>query len=117
MGFPHGHRKTTTLVAGLRMAAMVALMVLDGPINGDWFEAYVTQGPRARAAARLVRHQYVVIIENLPSHKLASVRERIEAAGATLWFLPSYSSNFNPIEKAFSKLNAMLRKIGTCQLR
>jgi hypothetical protein len=43
MGFPHGHRKTTTLVAGLRMTGMVAPMVLDGPINGDWFEAYVTQ--------------------------------------------------------------------------
>ena len=107
MGFPHGHRKTTTLVAGLRMSGMVAPMVLDGPINGDWFEAYVTQ-----VLVPELRPGDVVIMDNLSSHKRASVRERIEAAGATLRFLPPYSPDFNPIEKAFSKLKAMLRKIG-----
>ena len=107
MGFPHGHRKTTTLVAGLRMTGMVAPMVLDGPINGDWFEAYVTQ-----VLVPDLRPGDVVIMDNLSSHKRASVRERIEAAGATLRFLPPYSPDFNPIEKAFSKLKAMLRKIG-----
>ncbi|QCI79644.1 IS630 family transposase [Hankyongella ginsenosidimutans] len=107
MGYPHGHRKTTTLVAGLRMTGMVAPMVLDGPINGDWFEAYVTQ-----VLVPELRTGDVVIMDNLSSHKRASVRERIEAAGASLMFLPPYSPDFNPIEKAFSKLKAMLRKIG-----
>jgi transposase len=107
MGFPHGHRKTTTLVAALRMTGMVAPMVLDGPINGDWFEAYVTQ-----VLVPELRPGDVVIMDNLSSHKRASVRELIEAAGATLRFLPPYSPDFNPIEKAFSKLKAMLRKIG-----
>ncbi len=76
-----------------------------GPINGDWFEAYVTQ-----VLIPELRPGDVVIMDNLSSHKRASVRERIEAAGATLRFLPPYSPDFNPIEKAFSKLKAMLRK-------
>ena len=107
MGYPHGHRKTTTLVAGLRMTGMVAPMVLDGPINGNWFEAYVTQ-----ILAPELRPGDVVIMDNLSSHKRDAVRERIEAVGATLRFLPPYSPDFNPIEKAFSRLKAMLRKIG-----
>lgn len=107
MGFPHGHRKTTTLVAGLRMTGMVAPMVLDGPINGDWFEAYVSQ-----VLVPELRPGDVVIIDNLSSHKRASVREKIEAIGATLRFLPPYSPDLNPIEKAFSRLKTMLRKIG-----
>lgn len=107
MGFPHDRRKTTTLVAGLRMTGMVAPMVLDGPISGDWFEAYITQ-----VLIPELRPGDVVIMDNLSSHKRASVRERIEAAGATLRFLPPYSQDFNPIEKAFSRLKAMLRKIG-----
>jgi len=107
MGFPDGHRKTTTLVAGLRITGMIAPMVLDGPINGDWFEAYVT-----RVLVPELRHGDVVIMDNLSSHKRASVRDRIEAAGAMLRFLPPYSPDFNPMEKAFSRLKAMLRKIG-----
>jgi len=107
MGHPHGHRKTTTLVAGLRMTGMVAPMVLDGPINGEWFEAYVGQ-----MLVRTLKLGDVVIMDNLSSHKLTSVRTLIEAAGARLFFLPPYSPDFNPIEKAFSRLKAMLRKIG-----
>jgi len=107
MGYPHGHRKTTTLVAGLRMTGMVAPMVLDGPINGDWFEAYVRQ-----VLVPNLRRGDVVIMDNLSSHKRASVREVIEAAGARLMFLPPYSPDFNPIEKAFARLKAMLRKAG-----
>jgi transposase len=107
MGFPHGHRKTTTLVAGLRTSGMVAPMVLDGPINGDWFEAYVAQ-----VLVPELRPGDVVIMDNLSSHKRTAVRERIEAAGAALLFLPPYSPDFNPIEKAFSRLKAMLRKAG-----
>jgi len=107
MGFPHGHRKTTTLVAGLRMTGMVAPMVLDGPINGDWFEAYVTQ-----VLLPELRPGDVVIMDNVSSHERASVREGIEATDARLMFLPSYSPDFNLIEKAFSRREAMLRKIG-----
>jgi transposase len=107
MGYPHGHRKTTTLVAGLRMTGMIAPMVLDGPINGDWFEAYVAQ-----VLVPELRPGDVVIMDNLSSHKRTAVRERIEAAGASLMFLPPYSPDFNPIEKAFARLKAMLRKAG-----
>jgi len=107
MGFPHGHRKTTTLVAGLRTTGMVAPMVLDGPINGDWFEAYVRQ-----ILVPELRRGDIVIMDNLSSHKRTSVRELIEAVGATLVFLPPYSPDFNPIEKAFARLKALLRKAG-----
>jgi len=105
MGFPHGHRKTTTLVAGLRKTGMVAPMTLDGPINGDWFEAYVRH-----VLVPTLQQGDVVIMDNLSSHKRASVREMIEAAGAELRFLPPYSPDFNPIEMAFAKLKALLRK-------
>lgn len=99
IGFPHGHRKTTTLAAGLRMSGMIAPMVLEGPINGDWFEACVAQ-----LLVPELRPGDIVIMDNLSSHKRAAVRERIEAAGATLRFLPPYRAfDFNPIEKAFSR--------------
>ena len=107
MGYPHGHRKTTTLVAGLRMTGMVAPMVLDGPINGDWFEAYVDQ-----VLVPELKPGDVVVMDNLSSHKRAAVGALIEAAGARLLFLPPYSPDFNPIEKAFARLKAMLRKAG-----
>lgn len=106
MGFAHGHRKTTTLVAGLRLTG-IAPMVLDRPINGDWFEAYVAQ-----ALVPELRPGDIVIMDNLSSHKRIAVRERIEAAGSTLRFPSPYSPDFNPIEKAFSRLKAMLRKAG-----
>lgn len=105
MGFPHGHRKTTTLVAGLRMTGMVAPMVLDGPINGELFQTYVEQ-----VLVPDLLPGDIVVMDNLGSHKGAGVRTTIEAAGASLLYLPPYSPDFNPIEKAFSKLKAMLRK-------
>ena len=105
MGFPHGHRKTTTFIAGLRLGGMVAPMVLDGPINGSWFEAYVEQILLPTLGAG-----DVVIMDNLSSHKRAATRTLIENAGARLVFLPPYSPDFNPIEKAFAKLKALLRK-------
>lgn len=105
MGLPHGHRKTTTLVAGLRLSGMVAPMVLDGPINGDWFEAYVRH-----VLAPTLKPGDIVIMDNLSSHKRAAARKLIEAVGAELRFLPPYSPDFNPIEMAFSKLKALLRK-------
>jgi transposase len=104
-GIPHGHRMTTTFVAGLRLTGMVAPMVLNGPINGAAFQAYTDQVlvPELRAGD-------IVIMDNLGSHKIDGIRAAIEAAGAKLLFLPPYSPDFNPIEKAFSKLKALLRK-------
>ena len=105
MGFPHGHRKTTTLVAGLRMTGMVAPMVLDGPINGDWFEAYVTE-----VLVPELQPGDIVIMDNLGSHKGQAVRKAIRDAGAKLLFLPPYSPDLNPIEQVFAKLKLLLRK-------
>lgn len=105
MAIPHGHRKTTTLVAGLRNTGMVAPLAVDGPINGAWFEAYVGQ-----MLVPTLKPGDVVILDNLSSHKRPSTQALIEAAGARLMFLPPYSPDFNPIEKVFSKLKALLRK-------
>jgi len=102
---PHGHWKTTTFVAGLRVNGMVAPMVLDGPINGVAFQAYVDQVLVPELAPG-----DIVVMDNLGSHKGAGVRAAIEAAGASLLYLPPYSPEFNPIENAFAKLKAMLRK-------
>ncbi len=102
---PHGHWKTTTFVGALRNTGMVAPMVLDGPINGVAFQAYIDQ-----VLVRELRPGDVVVMDNLGSHKGTGVRAAIEAAGASLRYLPPYSPEFNPIEKAFSKLKAMLRK-------
>jgi transposase len=102
---PHGHRKTTTFVAGLRMDGMVAPLTLDGPVNGEIFVAYVEQ-----FLAPVLKPGDVVIMDNLSSHKAAGVREAIEAVGASLLYLPPYSPDFNPIEMAFAKMKALLRK-------
>jgi transposase len=105
VGIPHGHWKTTTFVAGLRLSGIVAPFVLDGPINRDAFETYV-----ARVLVPELRPGDVVIMDNLSSHKGPRVREMIEADGAILLYLPPYSPDFNPIENAFAKLKALLRK-------
>jgi transposase len=104
---PHGHWKTTTFVAGLRTSGMMAPMVLDGPINGAAFQAYVDQ-----VLVPELQADDIVIMDNLGSHKGAGVRTAIEAAGARLLYLPPYSPDFNPIENAFAKLKAILRKAG-----
>ncbi len=104
-GVPHGHWKTTTLVAGLRHTGMVAPMVLDGPIDGATFRAYVE-----RVLVPELRPGDVVILDDLGSHKGPHVRAAIEAVGARLLHLPPYSPDFNPIEQAFAKLKALLRK-------
>jgi transposase len=101
---PHGHWKTTTFVAGLRTTGMTAPMVLDGPINGAAFPAYVDQ-----VLVPELRPGDVVVVDNLGSHKGAGVRPAIEAAGASLRYLPPYSPDFNPIENAFAKLKSALR--------
>jgi len=105
VGVPHGHWKTTTFVAGLRTSGIMAPFVLDGPINRDAFETYV-----AKVLVPELRPSDVVIMDNLSSHKGTRVREMIEAAGAHLLYLPPYSPDFNPIENAFAKLKALLRK-------
>jgi transposase len=92
---PHGHWKTTTFVAGLRLTGIVAPMVLDGPINGEAFTAYVEQ-----FLVQELKPGDIVVMDNLGSHKGEAVRKAIEAAGARLLFLPPYSPDFNPIEKA-----------------
>jgi transposase len=101
---PHGHWKTTTFTAGLRHDGLAAPMVLDGPMNGEAFLAYVEQ-----ALAPELRQGDIVIMDNLPAHKVHGVRQAIEAAGASLRYLPPYSPDFNPIEMAFAKLKALLR--------
>ncbi len=105
---PHGHWKTTTFTAGLRLGGLSAPMLLDGPMDGDAFRAYVTQV----LVPELAKGD-IVVMDNLPAHKVAGVRDAIEKAGATLLYLPPYSPDFNPIELAFSKLKAILRKAAT----
>lgn len=102
---PHGHWKTITFVAGLRLRAMVAPFVLEGAMNGPMFLAYVKQ-----CLVPTLKRSDIVVMDNLPVHKVAGVEQAIEAAGATLLYLPPYSPDLNPIELAFSKLKAHLRK-------
>ena len=101
---PAGHRKTATLVAAVRPEGVVAPMVLDGAMDGDWFCAYAEQ-----VLAPTLRPGDVVVLDNLSSHKRADARAAIEAVGATLLFLPPYSPDLNPIELVFSKLKTLLR--------
>ena len=105
MSVPHGHWKTTTFVGALRLTGMSAPMVLDRAMNGAWFLAYVEQ-----VLAPTLTAGDIVIMDNLPAHKSAAVRKAIEATGAELRLLPPYSPDFNPIENAFAKLKALLRK-------
>jgi transposase len=104
-GVPHGHWKTTTVVAALTTAGVIAPWVLDGPINREAFETYVEKVlvPELPPGA-------IVVMDNLSSHKGPRVRDLIEAAGAELRYLPPYSPDFNPIENAFAKLKALLRR-------
>ena len=104
---PHGHWKTTTFVAGLRVDGITAPFVIDRPMNGIIFRTYVE-----RILAPTLRPGDIVILDNLGSHKGNDARRLIEARGARLLFLPPYSPDLNPIELAFAKLKASLRKAG-----
>lgn len=104
---PHGHWKTTTFVGALRTSGMTAPLVVDGAMNGELFLAYVQQ-----ELVPTLRRGDIVVMDNLSSHKRVGIREAIESAGATLIYLPPYSPDLNPIELAFSKLKALLRKFG-----
>lgn len=101
---PYGHWKTTTFLAALRTSGLTAPLVIDGAVNGALFLAYVQQ-----QLVPTLRPGDIVILDNLSSHKLAGVREAIEAAGAALLFLPPYSPDLNPIENAFSKFKWLLK--------
>jgi transposase len=102
---PHGHWKTTTFVGGLRVGGMTAPMVLDGPMDGPAFLAWIEQ-----MLAPTLDPGDIVVLDNLPAHKPDAVRTAIEATGAILRYLPPYSPDLNPIEMAFSKFKALLKK-------
>ena len=102
---PQGHWKTITFVAALRRNSMTAAQTIDGSMTGKKFLAYVEQ-----CLAPTLKRKDIVMIDNLPAHKAAGVREVIEARGATLRYLPKYSPDLNPIEMPFGKLKADLRK-------
>jgi len=102
---PHGHWKTITFVGGLTLAGLIAPMIIDEPMDGDIFLAWCEQ-----MLAPLLRPGDIVVMDNLPAHKVAGIRQAIEARGAILLYLPPYSPDFNPIENAFAKLKAHVRK-------
>lgn len=102
---PNGHWKTTTFIAALRCDQVTAPAVFDGPIDGESFLAYIQQ-----VLVPTLNPGDIVVMDNLPAHKVEGVRRSIEAAGATRLLLPSYSPDFDPIEQFFAKLKAWLRK-------
>ena len=102
---PHGHWCTTTFIAGLRSSGIVAPLVLDGPMTGEAFLAYVEQ-----FLVPVLSPDDVVVMDNLAAHKVAGVEKAIRDKGASVMYLPPYSPDLNPIEQAFAKLKAMLRK-------
>ena len=101
---PYGHWKTTTFLAALRHDGLTAPLVIDGAVNGPLFLAYVRQ-----QLVPVLRPGDIVVLDNLSAHKVAGVREAVEAAGASLAYLPPYSPDLNPIELVFAKLKALLR--------
>jgi transposase len=108
---PHGHWKTTTLIAALGVEGMRCSTVVDGAVNGDVFEAFVEQ-----VLVPDLRPGDLVIMDNLSSHKRQRIRELIEDAGARLVFLPAYSPDLNPIELVFAKVKQLLRSMA-CRTR
>jgi transposase len=103
---PHGHWKTTTLVAGLSLQGIVAPTVIYAPMDGRMFRAYVEQ-----VLAPELKPGDVVVLDNLPAHKVSGISQILEKVGATLRFLPPYSLDFNPIENAISQIKSILKKI------
>ncbi len=100
-----GHWKVTTFVAGLRASGLIAPMLLDGPMTGEVFRAYVEQ-----VLIPELSPGDVVVLDNLAAHKVAGIREMIHVEEASLLYLPPYSPDLNPIEQVFAKLEALLRK-------
>ena len=108
----HGNWKTTTFIAALRHDRVTAPFVLEGAMNGEMFKAYVE-----RVLAPTLRRGDIVFMDNVSVHKVAGIREAIEARGATVVYLPPYSPDLNPIEQVFAKLKAILRKIAAYTLK
>ena len=102
---PHGRWSTMTLLAALRHDRIAAPCVIDGPINGESFRAYIEQ-----FLLPTLQRGDIVVMDNLGSHKSASIRRLIRAAGARLFYLPPYSPDLNPIEQVFAKIKTLLRK-------
>jgi transposase len=102
---PHGHWRTMTFLAALRHDRITAPCVIDGPINGESFRAYVEQ-----LLVPTLQPGDIVVMDNLGSHKGHAIHRAIRAAGARLVFLPPYSPDLNPIEQVFAKLKILLRK-------
>lgn len=103
---PHGHWKTTTLIAALGIAGITCSTTVDGAVSADVFEAFVEQ-----VLVPVLKPGDAVVLDNLSSHKRQRTRELIEATGATLEYLPPYSPDFNPIELVFSKIKQLLRSL------
>jgi transposase len=103
---PHGHWKTTTFICGLRYDGVTAPFVLDGPMDGPHFLAYVEQ-----ILARTLKKRQIVFLDNVSTHKVDGVEEAIAARGACAIFLPAYSPDLNPIEQLFARLKSFLRKM------
>lgn len=101
---PHGRWRTMTFLAALRHDRLTAPGVFDGPINGECFQAYVSQ-----ILIPTLKPGDIVIMDNLGSHKSKAVRNMLRDAGARLWFLPRYSPDLNPIEQAFAKIKHWMR--------
>lgn len=108
---PHGHWKTTTLIAALGISGIRCSTVVDGAVNGDVFQAFVEQ-----VLVPQLGPGDVVVMDNLSSHKRSATRELIEAGGAAVLFLPPYSPDLNPIEMIFAKLKQLLRSLA-CRTR
>ena len=102
---PHGHWKTTTFLAALRVGGLTAPLVVDGAITGELFEAYVRQ-----QLIPTLKEGDIVIMDNLACHKRAGVEAALKGAGCRCVYLPPYSPDYNPIEQVFAKLKALLRK-------
>jgi len=103
---PHGHYKTSTLIAAIRLEGPCAPWIFDGPMNGEMFLAWVRQG-----LVPVLKKGAVVIMDNLATHKVQGVSEAIEEAGARLIYLPPYSPDYNPIENMWSKIKQILRSL------
>lgn len=101
---PFGHWQTHTILAAVRLDGLIAPAVFDGPIDHPTFLAYVEQ-----VLVPTLRPDDIVVLDNLSVHKHPAARLAIEQAGASLWFLPPYSPDFNPIELVFAKLKAFFR--------
>ena len=105
---PQGHWKTTTLLSAIRASGVMkeASIVFDGPTNAMIFRSYVEE-----CLAPALQEGDIVVMDNLASHKVVGIREAIEQAGASIWYLPPYSPDLNPIEKLWAKVKAWLRRV------